>query len=105
MFLKFCDPQTQLLEILNILNNFRQLSGLKTNVSKTKYALFANAIDSPDISKETRVTCETKPFRLLGIYLNGNLDSLDINWEKAIKAIKTETVSYTHLTLPTILRV
>ena len=90
MFLKFCNPQTQLLEILNILENFRQLSGLKTNVSKTKYALFGNAIDSPEISKETRVTCETEPYRLLGIYLNGNVDNLDINWEKAIKAIKTE---------------
>ena len=90
MFLKFCDPQPQLLEILDILDKFRQLSGLKTNVSKTKYALFGNAIDSQNISNETKVTCETEPFRLLGIYLNGNLDRLDINWEKAIKSIKTE---------------
>ena len=90
MFIKFCDQQSQLLEILDILEKFRQLSGLKTNVSKTKYALFGNAVDSPDISKETQVTCETEPFRLLGIYLNGNLDKLDINWERAIKSIKTK---------------
>ena len=66
------------------------LSGLKTNVSKTKYTLFGNAIDNPDITKETKITCESEPFRLLRIYLNGNLDNLDINWEKAIKSIKTE---------------
>ena len=101
MFLKFCNPQTQLLEILNILEKFRKLSGLRTNVSKTKYALFGNAIDSPDISSNTKITCETEPFRLLGIYLNGNLDKLDINWEKAIKAIKTEIGLWSTMKLTT----
>ena len=86
--MKFCNPESQLLEALDILERFRQLSGLKTNVSKTKYDLFGNAVDSPNISRETKITCETDPFRLLGIFLNGNLDALDINWERAIKAIK-----------------
>ena len=105
MFLKFCDPQTQLLEILDILDKFRQLSGLKTNVSKTKYALFGNAIDSPNISNETQVTCETDTLRLLGIYLNGNLDHLDINWEKAIKSIKTELGMWSSTRLSTTAKV
>ena len=90
LFMKFCNPKSQLLEALDILERFRQLSGLKTNVSKTKYALFGNAVDSPNISKKTKITCETDPFRLLGIYLNGNINALDMNWEKAKKDIKTE---------------
>ena len=53
LFIGYCNPQTQLLEILAILENFRKLSGLKTNVSKTKYTHFGNAVDSLDISKDT----------------------------------------------------
>ena len=90
LFLKFTTPETQLKEILHILEQFRQLSGLKTNISKTKYTLFGNAVDSPNIENETKISVESKPFRLLGINLNVNLDALDVNWEKAIKALKTE---------------
>ena len=90
LFIKHLHPEAQLTEILRILAEFRTLSGLKTNVLKTKYALFGNAVDSPLITATTGITIETAPFRLLGIYLNGNLDSLQLNWDKAIKAMRTE---------------
>ena len=53
LFIKYSHPEVQLAEILRILNKFRELSGLKTNVLKTKYALFGNAIDSPEITPLT----------------------------------------------------
>ena len=105
MFLKFCNPQAQLLEVLEILEKFRSLSGLKTNVSKTKYALFGNAVDSIEITEKTKITCEKEPFRLLGIYLNGNLDCLDINWERAIKSIKAEIGMWSSTKLSTTAKV
>ena len=77
-------------EILNILVQFQGLSGLQTNVLKTKYALFGNAVNDPGIETTTGFSLELDPFRLLGIYLTGDLHKLDINWKKAIKAIKTK---------------
>ena len=45
---------------LSILEEFSKISGLKTNVPKTKYALFDNDIDSPDIEKSTQISKELK---------------------------------------------
>ena len=49
LFLKYLNPTTQLTNILNILNRFQALFGLQTNVLKTKFALFGNAINDPEI--------------------------------------------------------
>ena len=79
--------------------------GLKTNVLKTKYALFGNAEDLPEIEAKTGFSLEPNPFRLLGIYLTGNLDKLDVNWEKAIKAMKTEIGAWSTMKLTTTAKV
>ena len=99
LFLKYINPDKQLLQVLDILNQFQTLSGLQTNVSKTKYALFGNAIDTPDIETLTGFSLEPNPFRLLGIYLTGELDKLDLNWEKAIKAMRSEIGAWSTMKL------
>ena len=99
VFIKYFHPEAQLSEILKILTKFRTLSGLTTNVLKTKYALFGNAIDSPQITPLTGFTLEDAPFRLLGIYLTGKLDKLELNWEKAIKAMRSEIGAWSTLKL------
>ena len=99
--MRYLNPTTQLTSILNILTQFQNLSGLQTNVLKTKYALFGHAINDPEIENITGFSLEPNPFRLLGIYLTGNLDNLDINWQKAIKAIKTEIGVWSTTKLPT----
>ena len=99
LFIEYFHPEAQLSEILRILTKFRNLSGLKTNVLKTKYALFGNAIDSPQITPLTGFTLEDAPFRLLGIYLTGKLDKLELNWDKAIKAMRSEIGAWSTLKL------
>ena len=76
--------------MLNILTQFQELSGLHTNVTKTKYALFGNAKDDCQIQANTGFALDPDPFRLLGVYMTGNLDKLEMNWQKAIQAIRTE---------------
>ena len=90
LFLAYTHPTQQLSHILHILDNFKNLFGLTTNVSKTKYALFGNAPDNLQITPTTGFTIERSPFRLLGITLTGDLEHLDINWSKAIKAVRLE---------------
>ena len=74
-----CSIKLILTHILDILNTFKALPGLTTNVSKTKYALFGNAPDILQITPTTGITIENSPFRLLGITLTGDLKHLDIN--------------------------
>ena len=59
-------------------------------MSETKYVLFGNAQDTPNIKISTGISLEPNPFRLFVIHLTGNLDQLDINWEKEINAKKVE---------------
>ena len=99
LFIKYIHPEAQLSEILKILTKFRVLSGLKTNVLKTKYALFGNAINSPQITPLTGFSLEDTPFRLLGIYFTGELNKLGLNWEKAMKAMRSEIGSWSTLKL------
>ena len=79
LFLAYNHPTQQLTHILDILDKFKALSGLTTNVSKTKYALFGNAPDNLQITPNTGFTIERSPFRLLGITLTRDLEHLDIN--------------------------
>ena len=81
------------------------LSGLTTNVSKTKYALFGNAPDDQQITPTTGITIENSPFRLLGITLTGDLKHLDINWHKAIKAVRQEIFQWSTIRLTTTAKV
>merc|ERR1712082_490658 len=69
LFLAYNHPTQQLSHILHILDNFKKLSGLSTNVSKTKYALFRNAPDNLLTTPTTGFTIEPSTFRLLGITL------------------------------------
>ena len=52
---KFVITLAQLSKSLKILKEFRQLSGLKTNISKTKYALFGNAVDYQNIERNQKL--------------------------------------------------
>merc|ERR1711954_91888 len=97
---------TQILtHILDILDKFKALSGLTTNVSKTKYALFGNAPDDLQITPTTGFTIENSPFRLLGITLTGDLKHLDINWLDAIKAVRLEIFQWSTIRLTTTAKV
>ena len=64
---------------------------------KTKYALFGNAKDSPSITQNTLVKREDKPFRLLGIILTGDLNNLEINWEKTSDSARKEAFQWLQL--------
>merc|ERR1712115_698084 len=87
LFLAYNHPTQQLAHILDVLDKFKALSGLTTNVSKTKYALFGDAPDNLQITPTTEFSIENSPFRLLGITLTGDLEHLDINWLNAIRAV------------------
>merc|ERR1711954_497598 len=86
---------------LRVLEDFKKLSGLATNVSKTKYALFGNAPNDLQITPTTGFSIEPSPFRLLGITLTGDLDHLDLNWTKAIKAVRLEIFQWSTMRLTT----
>ena len=105
IFLKFLNPSTQLSNILEILTQFQKLSGLKTNVAKTKYALFGHAQNDLQIQTLTGFSIEPKPFRLLGVYMTGNLDQLELNWKKAINAVRTEIGMWSTIKLSTTAKV
>merc|ERR1711954_285664 len=94
-------PTQQLSHILHILDNFKTLSGLTTNVSKTKYALFGNAPNNQQITPTTGFTIERYPFKLLEITLTGDLEHLDINWSKAVKAVRHEIFQWSTIRLTT----
>merc|ERR1711954_136819 len=101
LFLTYNHPTQQLTHILRMLEDFKKLSGLATNVSKTKYALFGNAPDDLQITPTTGFSIEPSPFRLLGITLTGDLDHLDLNWTKAIKAVRLEIFQWSTIRLTT----
>ena len=101
LFLAYNHPTQQLTHILDILEKFKELSGLTTNVSKTKYALFGNAPDNLQITPTTGFSIESFPFRLLGITLTGDLKHLDIHWLNAIKAVRLEIFQWSTIRLTT----
>merc|ERR1712082_37047 len=105
LFLAYNHPTQQLSHILRILDDFKKLSGLATNVSKTKYALFGNAPDDLQITPTTGFSIEPSPFKLLGITLTGDLEHLDINWTKAIKAVRLEIFQWSTIHLTTTAKV
>merc|ERR1711954_249536 len=105
LFLTYTHPTQQLTHILDILNKFKALSGLTTNVSKTRYALFSNAPDDLQITPTTGFTIENSPFRHLGITLTGDLKHLDINWLNAIKAVRLEIFQWSTIRLTTTAKV
>merc|ERR1712081_34855 len=105
LFLTYTHPTQQLTHILDILNKFKALSGLTTNISETKYALFGNAPDDQQITPTTGITIENSPFRLLGITLTGDLKHLDINWHKAIKAVRQDIFQRSTIRLTTTAKV
>ena len=94
IFIKYTNPTTQINAILKIMTEFKKLSGLSINVSKTKYALFGNAKDCPSITQNTLVEREKKPFRLLGIILTGDLNELQINWDKTLDSARLEAYQW-----------
>ena len=53
LFLAYTHPTQQLSHILHILDNFKKLSGLSNNVSKTQYTHFGNAPDNLQITPTT----------------------------------------------------
>ena len=59
IFMKYMNPTKQINSILNIMQEFKPLSGLSINVSKTKYALLGNAKDCPSITQNTLVKKRT----------------------------------------------
>merc|ERR1711954_243707 len=105
LFLAYNHPTQQLTHILDILNKFKALSGLTTNISKNKYALFGNAPDDLQITPTTGFTIENSPFRLLGITLTGDLKHIDINWLNAIKAVRLEIFQRSAIILTTTAKV
>merc|ERR1711954_166410 len=80
-------------------DKFKALSGLTTNVSKTKYSLFGNAPDNLQTTPTTGFSIKNSPFRLLGITLPGDLEHLDINWSKVIKAVRHEIFQWSTIRL------
>merc|ERR1711954_505196 len=105
LFLAYNHPTQQLTNILHILDNFKALSVLTTNVSKTKYALFGNAPEDLQIAPTTGFTIENSPFRLLGITITGDLKRLDIYWLNAIKAVRLEIFQWSTIRLTTTAKV
>merc|ERR1712081_149720 len=83
----------------------QHIQSLTTNVSKTKYALFGDAPDNLQITSTTGFTIENSPFRLLGFTLTGDLKHLDINWLKAIKAVRQDIFQWSTIRLTTTAKV
>ena len=83
-------PPQQIKTIVATMEKFKEFSGLAINVSKTKYALFGNAHNPPEITPQTKISLEDKPFRLLGIYFTGSLTDLNVNWTRAIANARME---------------
>ena len=83
-------PKQKLFHIFKILRKIKTISGLTSNISKTKYALFGHTPDDHTITPSTGISIEKTRFHLLGITLNGDLKNIYIKCHNAIKAVRTE---------------
>ena len=130
IYLKMEGIELQITQLLKIFKEFREISGLKININKTKYVLFGtNGINSskskngtnPRKNKKTHTALnrtnpnmhsytsqeastngtnpklnipidpeEEQHFKLLGIYLNADLEELEHNWLKALSSARKE---------------
>ena len=85
----FLSPNSEnLRQVINILDNFYNLSGLKISISKTKAVWFGKDYNSnqklcPDINLNW-----CKQFTLLGINFDNNLDDIEINFFNTVRKME-----------------
>ena len=69
--------------VLDVLDRFQILSGLKTNKDKTMLTVFGCKDDDSLLCKDLGIKWVTN-FKLLGIHFDQTLENISINYEKAI---------------------
>ena len=94
IFLSLQNIEFQLQNLHQIFLEFKTLSGLTTNVGKTKYVIIGN----PPLHMFPSLnpfSLDTDPyFRLLGINLNPQLTNLDQNWLDALSDARKESFAW-----------
>ena len=77
-----------LTKIFDILELFKQVSGLKANLEKTSAIWFGSMRNSDLKVCENLNLTWTKSFKILGVILNNSLDNLDLSIQTNIKELK-----------------
>jgi len=86
----FLEPSEEnLREVLHVLDSFKDISGLKISLSKTKAVWFGNGWNN-----RTKLCSDlnldwASSFRLLGIDFTNNLENMSTNYDLKVKEIKT----------------
>ena len=98
IFLKPCSQNLR--NVVNNLNNFYKLSGLKISISKTKAIWFGNKCNSDEILCPDLSLKWVREFTLLGINFDNNLDNMQSNFTDKIDKVEKmlSNWSYRYLT-------
>ena len=85
----FIAPNRQnLYNVINILNDFFQVSGLKISASKTKAVWFGKKYDTEEILCPELGLKWVKSFSLLGIEFDNNLENMNTNFNEKIEKME-----------------
>ena len=97
----YLDPtEENLRNVLQIIKDFQQLSGLKISVSKTKAIWFGSKAYSSDVLCPEETLIWDCKFRLLGIDFTADLTNMEKNYYDKIKEVRKllNSWAYRHLT-------
>ena len=85
IFLEYSEIELE--NAIAILEQFRMLSGLQINNDKTQCVVIGNVPNNRKLCPHLGLKWE-QDFKLLGILFNGNLESMECNYEKTIEKVK-----------------
>ena len=85
------------------MNQFQLWSGLKINLDKTYLAIFGKICKKPNFVTELKIKWYTE-FKLLVIYFDVIFDKMQVNYKKAVEAVKRELYSWKHRFLKVFVR-
>ena len=100
MYLEWSDSYEQnfrnINAVLDVLEEFQSLSGLKANRDKTMLTVFGNKEDDSLLCEDLGIKWVTS-FKLLGIHFDQTLENMEVNYENAIKKVKAVANSWKNI--------
>ena len=79
--------------VLSSMKKFEEWSGLRINLGKTNLTVFGRKVDKPNFVDELKIKWCIE-FKLLGIQFDCTLSNMQINYENALNAIRSEINSW-----------
>ena len=92
---KESENKENVINILQTMRKFQEWSGLKINLDKTYLVIFGEIHKKHKFVDELKIKWRTE-FKLLGIYFDVTLSKMQVNYERAVDAVKKELYSWKH---------